>query len=66
VKQLIAAIILSTGLFSTELIYISDNAEIDNLNILNDKYKQDLLINDNRVYLIPQECLLTRHFGGIR
>ena len=64
-KSLIAAIILSTGLPSTELIYISDNTEIDNLKILSDKYKQDLLINDNRVYLIPQECLLLRHFGGL-
>ena len=64
-KFLITAIILSSGLLGTELIYISDNTKIDNLKILNNKYKKDLFINDNRVYLIPQECLLVRHFGGL-
>ena len=65
-KRLILSFVsLSTFLFSQELVYISDNADIDNLTKLNDKYKQELIISDNRVYLIPQECLLVRHFGGL-
>jgi len=65
VKQLIISLVLFSGLFSKELIYISDNIEINNLTLLNNKYKKDLIINDNRAYLVPDECLLVRHFGGL-
>ena len=33
--------------------------------MLNEKYKKDIVISDNRAYLVPSECLLERYFGGL-
>jgi len=49
---------------ATELIYISNNSTQSNLDTLQDTYKQRLLINGKKVYLIPSDCLLNRYFGG--
>lgn len=51
-------------LFAVELIYVSNDTEVKNLEQLEKKYKQPLLINGNHIYLIPEECRLMRYFGG--
>lgn len=63
--RLFTLVLLSiTSIYANELIYISNNANDDNLKELHLKYRQILLINDSKVYLIPSECLLERYFGG--
>jgi hypothetical protein len=47
-----------------ELIHISDDASQKSLKKLQQTYKQTLLINDKKVYLIPGDCRLERYFGG--
>jgi len=47
-----------------DLTYISNNASQKSLKGLQQTYKQTLLINDKKVYLIPSDCRLERHFGG--
>jgi len=50
--------------YAYELTYISNNPSIENLKMLSKTYKQALLLNDNKVYLIPSDCRLERYFGG--
>ncbi len=52
------------SVYATELIYISNNANAENLKKLEETYKQKLLINEGYVYLIPSDCRLNRYFGG--
>lgn len=47
-----------------ELTYISNDASQTSLKGLKKTYKQTLLVNDKKVYLIPSDCRLERHFGG--
>jgi len=47
-----------------ELIYISNDISKTSLKELQRTYKQTLLINDKKVYLIPGDCRLERYFGG--
>lgn len=49
---------------SADLIYLSDDTSASNLEILNTKYQQTLLLSDSGVYLIPIECQSERYFGG--
>lgn len=53
-----------SGLSAHELIYISNDASQQNLEGLYQAYKQALLINEKKVYLIPSDCRLERYFGG--
>jgi len=50
--------------YAYELIYISNDASKTSLKGLQETYKQTLLINDKKVYLIPSDCRLERYFGG--
>jgi hypothetical protein len=51
-------------MYANELIYISNNTDDSNLKELHQKYKQTLLINNSKIYLIPSDCCLERYFGG--
>lgn len=56
---------LIASLSALELIHVSNSIEIDSLKELQEKYKKDIVISDNRAYIVPSECLLVRHFGGL-
>lgn len=60
----ILLLISAVSVFATELIYISNDTSHNNLEKLQETYKQKLLINKNHVYLIPSDCRLNRYFGG--
>jgi len=62
IASLLLACTVST--FATELIYISNDSKAENLQKLEETYKQKLLINEGYVYLIPTDCRLNRYFGG--
>jgi len=62
IASLLLASVVSS--FAMELIYISNDANSDNLKKLEETYKQKLLINNSYVYLIPSDCRLNRYFGG--
>ncbi len=63
--RLFTLVLLSiVSLQANELIYISNNTDETNLKELHEKYKQPLLLNRSKVYLIPSECRLQRYFGG--
>lgn len=63
--RLFTLVLLSiANIYANELIYISNNTTDDNLKELHQKYKQTLLINDSKIYLIPSDCRLERYFGG--
>ncbi len=47
-----------------ELIYISNDASEQSLERLHRTYRQTLLVNTDKVYLIPPACRLERYFGG--
>ena len=64
-KRILVTLLLSISLQSAELIHVSNSTAEDNLNILIDKYKKDIIINDNRAYIVPEECLVSRYFGGL-
>ncbi len=63
-KTLLLSISLVLGLSATELIYISKDVSEQSLKQLNEKYKQNIIVNDNRAYLAPSECIVSRYFGG--
>ncbi|PHR56667.1 MAG: hypothetical protein COA44_07380 [Arcobacter sp.] len=52
------------SLSATELIFVSNSSDTKNLEGLEKKYLQQLLINKGYVYLIPSDCRLNRYFGG--
>lgn len=63
--RLFILVLLSiTSIYANELIYISNNTSDDTLKELHQKYKQILVINDSKIYLIPSDCRLERYFGG--
>lgn len=64
-KTLFLILLSFVSAYGVELIYISNNISKDNLERLEKKYKQKLLINDKRVYLIPSDCRLQRYFSGV-
>lgn len=61
-KKLTLVLFSFAHLWATPLIYISNDTQ--SLKALNERYQHKLLINDKRVYLIPNECKLERYFGG--
>ncbi len=63
-RHLFIVLVYLAPLFANELVYISNNTDEPNLEKLYQKYKQTLLINDAKVYLIPSTCVLERYFGG--
>ncbi len=62
-----SVILFCISLFSScaaELTYISDNIMEENLKLLSTQYAQEVLVDQNCVYLIPRSCQLQRYFGG--
>ena len=63
-KMLCLLLLSLASCYGAELTYISNDTGIKNLESLENKYKQALLINEARVYLITKECQLKRYFGA--
>lgn len=59
----LTALIASLSAF--ELIHVSNSVKIDSLKELQERYKKDIVISDSNAYIVPSECLLVRHFGGL-
>lgn len=64
-KIIFSLTILTVYLSAFDLIYVSNSVEISNLKAIQDRYKKDIVISDSRAYIVPSECLLARHFGGL-
>lgn len=64
-KSILAACLFVVSLYGAELIHVSNSVDEDNLKILVNKYKRNIVINDNRAYIIPSECEVERYFGGL-
>ena len=64
-KLFLSVLTSVVSLSAYELIYISNSVDLQNLQKLKEKYKKDIVISDNRAYLVPSECLLERYFGGL-
>jgi hypothetical protein len=65
VKIIFSLTVLIASLSAFELLHVSNSTDIDSLKELRERYKKDIVISDNRAYLVPSECLLVRHFGGL-
>ncbi len=59
----ISAIVASFG--AVELMHISNEVDSKTMDNLFKKYKKEIVVSDMRAYLVPSECLLVRHFGGV-
>lgn len=57
--------LLIASLSAFELIHVSNSIQPESLKELQERYKKDILISDSRAYIVPSECLLVRHFGGL-
>ncbi|MFA5233512.1 MAG: hypothetical protein WC390_03855 [Sulfurimonas sp.] len=64
-KIFLTTTILAAALSGFELIHVSNHTDEKSLTELSDKYKKEIIISNNRAYLVPSECLLVRHFGGL-
>lgn len=64
-KILFSLVAVMGCLSAAELIHVSNNIDTQNLNALHVKYKKEIIVSKNAAYLVPSECLLVRHFGGI-
>lgn len=64
-KIFLTTTILASALSAFELIHISNSTDEKSLSELSERYKKEIVISDNRAYLVPSECLLERHFGGL-
>lgn len=64
-KIIFSLTLLIASLSAFELIHISNSVEQESLKELQERYKKDIVISDNRAYIVPSECLLARHFGGL-
>ncbi|MFA5455936.1 MAG: hypothetical protein WC272_11540 [Sulfurimonas sp.] len=64
-KIIFSLTVLIASLSAFELLHVSNSTDIDSLKELRERYKKDIVISDNRAYLVPSECLLVRHFGGL-
>lgn len=58
-------LIFIASLCANELIHVSNVVSSESLEELSNKYKKDLIVSDGRAYIVPSECLLERHFGGL-
>jgi len=65
VKALLIITTVIGYLGAAELIHVSNNIDNKSLDELYSKYKKEIVISNNRAYLVPSECLLVRHFGGV-
>jgi hypothetical protein len=65
VKIIFSLTVLIASLSAFELLHVSNSTDIESLKELRERYKKDIVISDNRAYLVPSECLLVRHFGGL-
>jgi hypothetical protein len=65
VKIFFSLTILTAYLSGFELLHVSNSTDIDSLKELRERYKKDIVISGERAYLVPSECLLVRHFGGL-
>jgi len=63
-RKLSLALLCTSSMYAVTLPYISNTSDEARLKELSQKYKQELLINDGKVYLIPSDCRLNRYFGG--
>lgn len=63
-RKVTLALLAVASAYATQLTYISNTADANTLETLSAKYKQKLLVNENRVYIIPSDCRLDRYFGG--
>lgn len=62
--RIICFLLAGISAYCGDLIYLSDNTSLTNLEGLNAKYQQPLLLSNSAVYLIPNECKSERYFGG--
>ena len=46
-------------------MHVSNSTDEKSLGELNERYKKDIVISGNRAYIVPSDCLLVRHFGGL-
>jgi len=65
VKIFLSTTILAVALSGFELIHVSNSADDKSLSELSQRFKKDIVISNNRAYLVPSDCLLVRHFGGL-
>jgi hypothetical protein len=65
VKIFVSTTILAAALSGFELIHVANTADEKSLVELSERYKKEIIISDKRAYLVPSECLLVRHFGGL-
>jgi hypothetical protein len=65
VKILLSIAIAIGYLGAAELIHVSNSVDSKSLEELYNKYKKEIVVSDSRAYLVPSECLLVRHFGGV-
>lgn len=59
----VAAVVASLG--AAELLLISNDVDNKTLDTLFLKYKKEIIVSDAKAYLVPSECLMVRHFGGL-
>ena len=64
-KIFLTTTILAAALSGFELIHVANTADEKSLSELSQRYKKEIVISGNRAYLVPSECLLVRHFGGL-
>lgn len=64
-KIFVSTTILAAALSGFELIHVANTADEKSLVELSERYKKEIIISDKRAYLVPSECLLVRHFGGL-
>lgn len=64
-KIIFSLAVLIASLSAFELLHVSNSTDTESLKELRDRYKKDIVISSNRAYLVPSDCLLVRHFGGL-
>lgn len=64
-KIFIGFIFLLSSLYAVELIHISNSTDANELKVLYAKYKKEIVIYENRSYIVPSQCLLERGYGGL-
>ena len=64
-KRLFITVLSTISLYSADLIHVSNSIDKNSLTFLADKYKQSIIIDANRAFIVPQECKVLRYFGGL-
>lgn len=57
-------VLIGMSLQGADLIQISNDASMAQLQALDAKYQQPLVMEGEKVYLIPASCRMDRYFGG--